>query len=117
MINYGRLAEKRAANYLRQKGYYIICGNYQTRFGEIDIIAEDGEYIVFVEVKMRNENSIATPAEFVDSNKQKRIIAASAQYLASNKIKLQPRFDVVEVFSSGNEIKSYKHLENAFGLV
>lgn len=117
MINYGRLAEKRAANYLREKGYVILDGNYRTRFGEIDIIAEKKGIIAFVEVKMRSEGSIASPKEFVDSGKQKRIIAAAAQYITNFKIKSQPRFDVIEVFCANNEIKSFKHLENAFELV
>lgn len=117
MINYGHLAEKRAANYLRKKGYTILCGNYRTRFGEVDIIAEKGDIVAFVEVKMRGENSIAQPREFVDINKQKKITAAAAQYITSNKLDLQPRFDVIEVFCCDNVIKSFKHLENAFELV
>ena len=117
MINYGRLAEKKAANFLRSNGYVILDGNYPTRFGEVDIIAEKDGVIAFVEVKMRNENSIAQPKEFVDYAKQKRIAAAAAQYITAYKVNLQPRFDVIEVFCVNNEIKSFKHLENAFELL
>lgn len=113
----GVIAERKSANYLRKKGYKIISSNYRTKMGEIDLIAVDKKYIVFVEVKMRNENSIALPREFVDYKKQQKIIATSQQYLANYPTNLQPRFDVIEVFSDKGKIKSVKHLENAFELV
>ncbi len=113
----GVIAERKSANYLRKKGYKIISSNYRTKMGEIDLIAVDKKYIVFVEVKMRNENSIALPREFVDNKKQQKIIATSQLYLAKYPTDLQPRFDVIEVFSDKGKIKSVKHLENAFELV
>lgn len=116
MNNLGRLAEMKAANYLRQKGYVLLNHSYKSRYGEIDLVMLDGKYIVFVEVKARNENSLASPKEFVDEQKQKKIIATSGLYISQNHIKEQPRFDVVEVYLHKNEIKSIKHLENAFTL-
>ncbi len=116
-MNYlGRIAEMKAANYLREKGYYIVAHSYKSRFGEIDLIAEYKGFVVFVEVKARNENSIAAPKEFVDENKQKKIIATSSLYLSAYKTDLQPRYDVIEVYLKDNKIKSIKHLENAFTL-
>lgn len=116
-MNYsGRRAEMKAALYLREKGYNIVAHSYKSRFGEIDLIAEYKGFIVFVEVKARNENSIAAPREFVDESKQKKIIATSSLYLSRYKTKLQPRYDVVEVYMQDNQIKSVKHLENAFTL-
>lgn len=117
MNNLGKLAEIKAAQYLRKKKYTLIDVNYSCRFGEIDLIVSNKKYIVFVEVKMRNENSIAKPMEFVDEYKQNKMIATAKMYLSQYKTDLQPRFDVVEVFCDDNRIKSVKHLENAFTLL
>lgn len=117
MNNLGKLAELKSVMYLREMGYKIIDYNYICRFGEIDIIASNKRYIAFIEVKMRNENSIAKPREFVDEHKQKKIIACAKLYLANHITKLQPRFDVIEVIFADKEIKSIEHLENAFTLV
>ncbi len=116
MNSMGKLAEMKACEYLEKKRYKLIDVNYSSRFGEIDLIMKKGRYICFIEVKMRNEKSIASPKEFVDSSKQSRIIKTAQIYLANNICNLQPRFDVVEVFAENNEIKSIKHLENAFQL-
>ena len=112
----GSIAERTAANYLRKKKYRLIDFNYSTRIGEIDLIFETKKNIVFVEVKARNEDSIAEPKEFVDYSKQKKIIASAEQYLASHKTELQPRFDVVEIIYKKDGKISIKHLENAFTL-
>lgn len=117
MNNLGKLAEIKAANYLRKKKYSLVDTNFTTRFGEIDLIVKNKKYIVFVEVKMRNENSIAEPKEFVDTIKQNKIATTASLYLAQNKTDLQPRFDVVEVLCNKDKIKSIKHLENAFTLL
>lgn len=116
MKNTGMLAERAAANYLLKKKYTLLAHNYYCRFGEIDLIAEKNGVIAFVEVKARGENSIAEPKEFVDYNKQKKIIASAQLYISSKDVKLQPRFDVIEIFYKKDKIKSIKHLENAFGL-
>lgn len=114
MNSKGKLWEIEAANYLRKKKYRLLCANYRTRFGEIDLIVRNKKYICFVEVKQRSINSIAAPSEFVDYSKQKKIKAAAMLYLASNKTDLQPRFDVIEIYTQDNRINSLKHLENAF---
>ena len=112
MNNLGGLAERKAANYMRKKGYDLIEHNYNTRFGEIDLIFEYNDMIIFTEVKARNENSIALPREFVDSKKQEKIISSAGVYIAEHKIKKQIRFDVIEVYlkqiaeMNENEIES-----------
>lgn len=116
MNSSGKIAEMFACEYLEKKRYKLVDVNYSTRFGEIDLIMKNRKYLCFIEVKMRNERSIAQPREFVDYNKQKKIISTAEVYLANNPTKLQPRFDVVEVFCENNLIKSIKHLENAFEL-
>lgn len=117
MNSFGKIAEIQAWNYLKKKKYKLVDYNYQSRFGEIDIIAENKKYIVFVEVKMRSSASIAEPKEFVDYSKQQKIILTSQLYLSQNPTKKQPRFDVIEIICDNYEIKSIKHLENAFTLV
>ncbi len=112
----GAIAERYAANFLRRKKYQLIEYNYSTRFGEIDLIFTKGKYIIFVEVKSRDENAIAEPKEFVDSSKQKKIIATSQLYMSTHSVELQPRFDIIEVICSNDEILYAKHLENAFTL-
>lgn len=110
---FGLEGEEKAARYLKKQGYKIIAKNFQTRFGEIDIIAEDKKYIVFVEVKARGEKSIAEPKEFVDLRKQRKIITTAEIYLAENPTEKQPRFDVVEV-KKENGKTVINHIENAF---
>ncbi len=117
MNNKGKLWEIEAVNYLRKKRYRLVDVNFATRFGEIDIIVKNRKYLCFVEVKQRDSKSIAMPREFVDYAKQQRIIASAKIYLSKNQTALQPRFDVVEVYTDNNEIKSIKHLENAFNLL
>ena len=116
MNSLGKLAELKACDYLRRKRYKLVDVNYSSRFGEIDLIMKKGRYLCFIEVKMRNFASIATPAEFVDGEKQEKMAKTAALYLQKNPTKLQPRFDVIEVITENSEIKSIKHLENAFQL-
>ena len=77
MNSLGKLGERYAANYLIKHKYKLVESNFQSRFGEIDIIVKNKSYLVFVEVKQRDVNSIATPAEFVDKPKQNKIIATA----------------------------------------
>ncbi|OJU10129.1 MAG: YraN family protein [Clostridiales bacterium 43-6] len=115
----GVSGEIAAARYLRNRKYTILAGNYTTRFGEIDLIACDKKYIVFIEVKTRAQNTIMLPRETVDQYKQAKIIKSASLYLSQNKSELQPRFDVIEIETKskfGFEITRFHHLENAFGL-
>ncbi len=117
MNNKGKIWEIEAANYLRKHKYKLVDANFTTRFGEIDLIVKNKKYLCFVEVKQRDINSIALPREFVTYSKQQKIIASSKLYLANNQTNLQPRFDIIEIYTENNKIKSIKHLENAFQLV
>lgn len=110
---FGSAGESSAANYLRRKGYKIIERNYSCRFGEIDIIAQKGMYIVFVEVKTRKNEEFAMAREFVTYGKQQRIIKTAMLWLQQNDSELQPRFDVVEVIGEGFG-RTIRHIENAF---
>ena len=100
----GVWGEHTARAYLERAGYRTVETNFRTRFGEIDIIAERGEYIVFVEVKTRKSDRFAAAREYVTSEKQ-------------HPTALQPRFDVVEVYGGEGttSVPRINHLENAFG--
>lgn len=99
----GLAGEVLAARFLREKGYTILSSNYHSRFGEIDIIANEGPYIVFVEVKARSEGSIILPREAVTLEKQRKLLRTASQYMRAYPSNLQPRFDVVEVWVSDED--------------
>ena len=112
----GRFGEEQAAIFLKKKKYKILGLNYNCRFGELDIIAQKGDYIVFVEVKLRKNADFAQAREFVTFSKQQRVIKAAQLWLATNPTDRQPRFDVIEVYAPKGmdgpiEIN---HIENAF---
>lgn len=113
----GAWGENAACGFLNQKGFHIVSRNFHTRFGEIDIIAEDGAYIVFAEVKTRKNTRFAEAREFVTESKQKRILESAKLWLADNPTKLQPRFDVIEVYGEENSPfpPNIRLFENAFG--
>ena len=113
----GAWGESVAATYLQKKKYRIIAANYRCRFGEIDIIASNSRYLVFVEVKLRKSADFARALEHVDTYKQNRIRTTAEMYLAENETNLQPRFDVIEIYApEGIDTKKSEiyHLEDAF---
>ena len=105
----GIFGENQAECYLKKIGYKILCKNYHSRFGEIDIIALHGDCTVFVEVKKRGENSFAGGAEFVTPTKQKKIIKTALFYIQSKNIQNNIRFDVIEI-----NCNNINHIKNAF---
>lgn len=113
----GAWGETIAAQYLIKKKYQIVATNFRCRFGEIDIIAANKRNLLFVEVKLRKSAAFASAAEFVDYHKQNRLRSTAAYYLSENPTKLQPRFDVIEVYApDGCDTLQPKinHLEDAF---
>ncbi len=113
----GPWGEARAAEYLRKKRYKIVGAGYRCRFGEIDLIAQNRKYLVFVEVKLRKNAQFAEAREYVGPAKRDRIRVTAACYLASHPTKRQPRFDVIEVYAPEG-IRTLEpqinHLEGAF---
>lgn len=93
----GRRGEDAAACYLEQQGYRIAARNWSCKRGELDIVAEKGEIIAFVEVKTRKSGSLVSPLEAVSRQKQLKVISAALSYLAVKRRALQPRFDVAAV--------------------
>ena len=113
----GAWGEALAAEYLRKKHYKIVAVGYHCRFGEIDLIVQDRKYLVFVEVKLRKSSDFARAMEYVDRNKQDKIRITASMYLSQNPTKLQPRFDIVEIYApEGTETQNpqIRHMEDAF---
>ena len=113
----GPWGESLAAKTLRRGGYRIVERNFRSRFGEIDLIAENGVYLVFVEVKLRKTDRFGQAREFVDARKQQRIRATAMLWLEEHDCALQPRFDVIEIYApDGMDTKrpAVRHLEDAF---
>ena len=113
----GAWGEAVAAEYLRKKKYKIITQGFRCRFGEVDLIAQNGKYLVFVEVKLRKSDRFAMAREYVDARKQERLKTTAALYLSTHSTLLQPRFDVIEIYAPEgmNTLKpDIYHLEDAF---
>lgn len=112
----GQIGEDAAVEYLLLQGYNIIERNISSSYGEIDIIVQKENIISFVEVKARKEQGLVSAREAVSKSKQKKIIITAVKYLQENEIKLQPRFDVIEIYFNGmkNDITQINCIENAF---
>ena len=112
----GAWGEATAAAYLRKKRYQIEAAGFRCRYGEIDLVASNRKYLVFVEVKLRTTGNFAAAKEFVDVYKQDRLRTTAQFYLSKYPTQLQPRFDVIEIYAP-NGIETTKpeiiHLENA----
>ena len=113
----GRWGEKQAAGYLHQKGYRLLAAGYRCRMGEIDLIAQKGRELAFVEVKLRRNANFAEPREQVTAAKQRRILLAARHFLAQHPEYGEHycRFDVAEVYAPDGvqtakpEIRYYEH--------
>ena len=119
----GPWGEALAAEYLRKKHYRIeamntvVERNYRSRYGEIDIIASNRQYLVFCEVKLRKSADFAAAREFVDARKQQRLRTTALLYLSQHETPLQPRFDVIEIYApDGTQTRrpQITHMEDAF---
>ena len=113
----GAWGEAVAAAYLRKKGYRIVQQNFSTRFGEIDLIAWDGDILCFVEVKTRTNLQMGLPREYVTPAKQRRIKKTALFYLAAHDLDCPARFDVAEVYAEKPGDKNgvrIEYLEDAF---
>ena len=116
-VSKGAAGEVLAARYLRDNDYDLLAANYHCRFGEIDIIAANRAFLVFVEVKLRKSAAFAAAAEFVDIRKQERLRTTAELYLSENPTKLQPRFDVIEIYAPDGidtVTPTINHIEDAF---
>lgn len=110
---YGKKSEIIAADFLKKKGYKIIELNHKNKIGEIDVIAQDRDYLVFVEVKARLSRAFGDPLEAVNYKKQQKIRKVAELYLLKKrKTETSCRFDVISIL--GQEKYEISHIENAF---
>ena len=108
----GKFFEDMAVSFLINKGYYIVERNYRIRTGEIDIIAKDGNTLVFVEVRFRKNIRFGVPEETINYKKIKNIINTAHRYISMNKVEYDDiRFDVIAI-----ENEEIRHILNAFDL-
>jgi len=112
----GEIGEDEAVRFLKKAGFKILERNFSCKSGELDVIAEDGDAVVFVEVKTRSSTSHGRASEFVDSKKQERIIKTAYVYLQGEYGDDLPhvRFDIVEVYKDGDKY-SCEIIKDAFG--
>lgn len=115
-IELGKKAEEAATEYLRDNGYKIIERNFRCSFGEIDIIAEDADVLVFVEVRSRRSSFYGLPQETVAWTKQQKLRRLAEYYLKIKTVtEKKCRFDVIGIlFTKDQEIKSMDLLKDAF---
>jgi putative endonuclease len=112
--NLGRASEEEAVRYLRGKGLTILRTNYRTPQGEIDIVAREGDTIVFVEVKARSTTLFGPPEAAVNREKQRQIKSISKAFISHYQLfDHDCRFDIVAVLKKGTSV-TLKHIPNAF---
>lgn len=119
---YGRIGEESAALFLEKNGYKVIGKNVHIGHDEIDIIAENENFLVFVEVKTRRQkpdasNKFGSPASAVDEDKQSNLIRAAEKYILDKPTDKMMRIDVIEVYadpdSEAYKVLNINHIENA----
>lgn len=114
-ITLGRQGEDLATDYLKTRGYTILVRNYRQKTGEIDIIARDGECLVFIEVKTRTSLLFGQPYEAVTQKKQGQISRVALDYITRNKLHNKAmRFDVVSVLIPAHGKIEINHLPACF---
>ena len=116
-VSIGQSGEETAVKILKKHGYKIIERNYRTRQGEIDIIAKDGEYTCFVEVKFRKNDDFGDPGDFIDERKRQKIIKTAQYYAVKKGIYDTPmRFDAVLITAEKGKKVNAEVIKDAFRL-
>ena len=113
----GQWGEEQVAEKLRRDGWTVVARNFRCRFGELDLVAKNDSFLVFVEVKLRKDDRFGSACEAVTTSKQRKLRAAAQYYLISHPTRLQPRFDVAEVYAPRGvrtEKPAIYYIENAF---
>ena len=107
----GKKGEEEATAFLRGLGYKILHINWRHKHLELDIIAQDGNFLVIVEVKTRKNVDFGEPESFVTKKKQQKIIRATHEFILQNGIESEVRFDIVSIT---NQTKQIEHIKRAF---
>lgn len=111
----GNWGEEQAREYLEGQGFIILEQNYRCVLGEMDLIALDGESLVFIEVKTRTSTAYGFPMESIGKRKQEKYIQMASYYAKAKGLYKAPlRFDVVEVMAARQGLLSINHIPNAF---
>ena len=110
----GLQGEGMAAAHLQEKGYKIRHRNWTTGKLEVDIIAENNDYVVFAEVKTRTEGYYGNISDLIPTDKQKLLVRAADSYIRIYDINKESRFDVIIIVASGQSIEIKEHIEDAF---
>ncbi len=108
-IEIGKEGEARAENFLKEKGYEVIAKNYRFKRSEIDLIVRQGNWLVFVEVKLRSSSMFGNPEQSVNEAKRKKVMEGAAQYLLDTNWQGNVRYDIVAIHK-----KEIVHFEDAF---
>ena len=113
-LSFGRLAEILGCEFLRRQGYLLLASPYRASRGEIDIVARDGEFLVFVEVKARRRDS--HPEDAVNPVKRQRLVAAAREYRSQNpRYRTVPwRFDILAVVAPAGKEADFRLYKDAF---
>ncbi len=112
--DFGKLAEELAESFLVEKNYKILVKNYRYLKAEVDIIAQFENQIVIVEVKARATDAFMLPQEAINKKKIRLIVSAANEFLETNNIELETRFDVISVLPNEKGKLEITHIENAF---
>lgn len=116
-IEQGQEAEQQACEFLQRQGLRSITRNYRCRIGEIDLIMQSHDCLVFVEVRFRRYSEFGGAAASVDRRKQRRLLATAQLYLQQHKASNRPcRFDVVAVLPGPDGTLTFDWIKNAFEL-
>lgn len=114
--NRGDKGEKVVKDYLKNCGFTFVKSNYRSKYGEIDAIFKDKDYIVFVETKTRKFGTKMRGVEAVNYRKKERIMRTACVYFQEMGLDMQPRFDVAEVLMDNDDKpKKIIYIKNAFG--
>lgn len=109
----GKLGEELAVDYLQKEGYEILETNWVFQKAEIDIIASKGEIIAVIEVKTRSSIEFGLPQDFVKPKKIQLLVKAINEYIISNNLDSEVRFDIISIYKEGKNFK-IEHLIDAF---
>jgi putative endonuclease len=112
-IETGRSGEEIAAAYLGEQGYEILERNYRSKYCEIDIVARQGETLVFVEVRTKSDEDHGTPEETIDDRKIRKLIKSAEIYMAFNELNCPARIDAVCIVNG--DVFRLDHYENITG--
>lgn len=111
--DFGKEGEELALRYLHANGYQVLERNYRYQHAEIDLIAQKGKLIVFVEVKARSSTAFGNPEEFVSFTKVRLLKRVAEHYIFARDWQHDVRFDIIAIVRTGGEMK-VKHIEDAF---